>query len=78
MRSSTAPPGADATNLDGMRPDLPALLRGITEKTQLLQRRILRAEGLTMLERDLMLGTLVALHKDLDDLARQQAGHQAV
>lgn len=42
--------------------------------TQMLQRRIMRADGLLHLMRDQMLGNLAAARRDLEHLARQLDG----
>lgn len=48
-----------------------AALTSLTAHMHLFHRRVLRADGLTTLERDLLLGTLVAMRGDLETLARQ-------
>lgn len=55
-------------------PDVPATLTAITHQLQLLQRRLLRVDGLTTWEYHLLLGTvadtLVTVQRLNDQLAR--------
>jgi hypothetical protein len=46
----------------------------VSERLGLLQRQLLRANGLTNLERQLLLGTLAVARLDLEHLARQLDG----
>ena len=65
---------------DQLTPDIPVALTASTAQMHLLQRRLLRADGLSSLERDLLLGTVVdtlravqqlhervVLHREQDD-----------
>lgn len=74
MAPSHVASSSQTATRDDIHPDLHVPLRGISEQTQLLQRRILRADGLTTLDRDLMLGTLAAIRGDLDTLTRRLSG----
>lgn len=53
---------------DHLTPDLPVALTAITAQLHLLQRRLLRADGLSNLERDLLLGTVATVLTSVRDL----------
>ena len=54
--------------------DLMSPVAVILGSTQLLQRRVLRADGLSTLERDLMLGNLASIVAAIHDLTAQVNG----
>lgn len=57
----------DATDdRDGLRHDLLGSLTVVSAHTQLLQRRVLRAQGLSTLERDLLLSTTASILSALE------------
>lgn len=56
---------------DHHRHDLFSTLTVISAQTQLLQRRLLRADGLSSLERDLLLGTIASTMVSLQQLSAQ-------
>lgn len=61
------------------RPDVLAALKTITEQMYLLQRRLLRADGLSTLEHTLLLGTvaetLVTVQQLIEQVARYLEQH---
>lgn len=56
---------------DLLRHDLLTPLTAISAQTQLMQRRVLRADGLSNLERDMMLGTLATTMTEIQRLTAQ-------
>ena len=52
----------------------PSPVAAMANRLELLRLRILRAERLSPFERDLLLDTLTAARRDLDDIARRWEG----
>ena len=65
MEPTNAARDPDAEERDAIRTDLRNALNVITGRTQLLQRQVLRADGLLNLERDQMLDGLTATLADV-------------
>jgi hypothetical protein len=53
---------------------MPSPIAALSDRLELLQRQILRTNTLTTLEREMMLGTLAAARRDLENLGRQLQG----
>jgi hypothetical protein len=67
--------GPDTTQpWSGLPQDLQSPITVISDRLGLLQRQLLRADGLTTLEREMMLGTLAAARGDLETLASRLHG----
>ena len=67
--------GPDTTQpWSGLPRDLQSPLIALVYRLELLQRQLLRANHLSTLEREMLLGNLVAARRDLDDLTRRLDG----